>query len=87
LLGRCARQGNPGSAETLISFEKPLIARLFPKWLARLAGEQGLSHPQWLVKFIVLLPQWLEESHQRAQRKEMLQRDARLELESLVAGD
>lgn len=87
LLGRCARQGNPGSAETLISFEKPLIARLFPKWLAKLAGTQGLAHPQWLVKLIVFLPQWLEESHQRAQRKEMLQRDARLELESLVAGD
>ncbi len=87
LLGRCARQGDPGSAETLISFEKPLLTKLYPKWLSMFAGEQGLSQPQWLVRLLVLLPQWLEEAHQRAQRKEMLEQDARLERESLTAGD
>lgn len=87
LLGRCARQGDPGMAETLISFDKPLIARLFPAWLRRCAGEHGLSRPQWLVRLIVLLPQWLEESHQRAQRREMLEQDARLERESLTAAE
>jgi preprotein translocase subunit SecA len=87
LLGRCARQGNPGSAETLISFQKPLIARLFPKWLAYFAGARGLSRPQWLVRLIIRLPQWLEESHQRAQRKQMLEQDARLERATLLMGD
>lgn len=87
LLGRCARQGDPGSAETMISFDKPLIARLFPAWLGRLAGESGWSYPQWLVRLVILLPQWLEESHQRAQRREMLQQDARLEQESFTDGD
>jgi len=84
LLGRCARQGNPGSSETLISFEKPLLAKLYPKWLAAYAGEQGLCRPQWLLRLLVLLPQWLEEAHQRAQRKEMLEQDARLEKESFT---
>ena len=84
LLGRCARQGDPGSAETLISFEKPLLARMFPKWLAVYAGGKGLSNPQWLIRLFVLLPQWLEESHQRAQRREMLAQDARLEREALT---
>jgi preprotein translocase subunit SecA len=84
LLGRCARQGNPGSAQTLISFDKPLIARIFPAWLKRFAGDEGLCHPQWLVRLIVLLPQWLEEAHQRAQRREMKEHDARLERESLT---
>ena len=87
LLGRCARQGNPGSAETLISFDKPLIARVFPKWLKYFAGNNGLSRPQWLVKLIVLIPQWLEESHQRAQRHEMQEQDARMEREALTYSD
>jgi len=91
LLGRCARQGNPGSAETLISFDKPLIARLFPGWfkgwLKRFAGEDGFCYPQWLVKLIVLMPQWLEEAHQRAQRREMKELDARLEREALTYSD
>lgn len=87
LLGRCARQGNPGSAETLISFQKPQIARLFPRWLAHFSGERGLSRPQWLVRLIIWLPQWLEESHQRAQRKQMLEQDARLERATLLMSD
>lgn len=87
LLGRCARQGNRGSAETLISFEKPLLARLYPQWLARIAGGRGLTRPQWLVRLIIHLPQWLEESLQREQRKQMLEQDARLERASLLGGD
>lgn len=87
LLGRCARQGDPGSAETLISFDKPLLARFSPRWLCYLAGESGWSHPQWLVRLVIRLPQWLEEVHQRAQRHEMSRQDAKLEQESFVDGD
>jgi preprotein translocase subunit SecA len=84
LIGRCARQGKPGSAETLISMDKPLIANLFPKWIINLADETGLSRPQWLVKMIVKLPQIREESHQRAQRYEMMLHDARIQQESSI---
>jgi preprotein translocase subunit SecA len=87
LLGRCARQGNPGSAETLISFDKPLIARIFPTWFKGFAGDNGFCYPQWLVRFIILLPQWIEESHQRAQRREMKEQDARQEREALTYTD
>ena len=86
LLGRCARQGNPGSAETLASMDTPLISGLFPERVARLAGAEGLSHPRWLVALILRLPQWLEESRQRAQRHEMMKQDARMERESLIHG-
>ena len=86
LIGRCARQGKPGVAETLISLDAPLIADLYPKiikrWLAKLAGKTGFCTPQWLVKLIVRLPQWLEEAHQRAQRHEMMQHDARIARQS-----
>jgi preprotein translocase subunit SecA len=82
LIGRCARQGKPGVAETLISMDKPLIADLFPKWVIKLAGKSGFSRPQWLVMLVLRLPQWLEEAHQRAQRQEMMQHDARIERQS-----
>lgn len=84
LLGRCARQGNPGSTETLIAMDKPLIANCFPKWLTKLAGERGLSSPQWLVIFILRWPQWREEAHQRAQRHAMMTHDARIERDSFL---
>lgn len=84
LLGRCARQGNPGSAETLIAMDKPLIHNLFPNWVTRLAGKKGLLRPRWLVALILHLPQWLEESQQRAQRYEIMKQDARIESESSI---
>jgi preprotein translocase subunit SecA len=82
LIGRCARQGKPGTAETIISMDKPLIADLYPQWVVRLAGKSGVSRPQWLVMLILRLPQWLEEAHQRAQRQEMMLHDARIERQS-----
>lgn len=84
LIGRCARQGNPGCAETLISMDKPLIVNTFPKFITKLAHKSGLAKPQWLVSIIVRLPQILEESHQRAQRYEMMLNDARIQQESLL---
>jgi preprotein translocase subunit SecA len=84
LLGRCAHQGQPGSAETWVSMDKPLIANFFQKWIVRLAGAEGLLHPPWLVALILRLPQWLEEVQQRAQCQEMMQRVDRLERESLT---
>ncbi|MGZ8982718.1 MAG: preprotein translocase subunit SecA [Methylotenera sp.] len=86
LLGRCARQGNPGSAETLISMDKPLIVNFFPKWIARLASKGGLSQPRWLVMLILSLPQWLEEARLCTQRHEMMKHDARIEREASIPG-
>lgn len=84
LIGRCARQGNPGSAETLLSMDKPLIVNTFPSWLTTLASNTGLVKPKWLVTIIVRLPQIIEESCQRAQRYEMMKSDARIQQESIL---
>ena len=78
LLGRCARQGDPGSVRTLISFEKPLIERLFPASCTRWIGREGLARPAWLVAFIVRLPQIQEERRQRAQRRQLLDHEYRV---------
>ena len=77
LLGRCARRGDPGSAQTLLSLDKPLIARMAPKWLGRAIGARSLERPRWLVRALVRLPQRAEENRQRAQRKQLLERDRR----------
>ena len=86
LLGRCARQGDPGSAETLIALDKPLISHLLPAWLHRCVGQNGLARPAWLVTLIVRVPQILEEQHQRVQRRDLLRQDARSEKELSMGG-
>jgi preprotein translocase subunit SecA len=79
LIGRCARQGDVGSSQTLLALDKPLIARLVPPWIIRRVNRNGFEYPQWLVRSIVRVPQWLEERRQRVQRRELLRHDARLE--------
>ena len=79
LLGRCARQGDPGSAQSLLALDKPMISRLVPAWAARRAGVEGMQRPAWLLNVIVKMPQWLEERRQRAQRRELLKQDLRTE--------
>ena len=86
LVGRCARPGDPGSAETMISLDKPFIARLLPDWLYRCVRHGGMSHPVWLVKLIVRLPQLMEEKNQRVQRRDLLRQDARSERELSIGG-
>ena len=38
LIGRCARHGDPGSAERLLSLDDELLVRRVPAWLRRLAA-------------------------------------------------
>jgi preprotein translocase subunit SecA len=75
LVGRCARRGDPGSAQALLALDQPFIARCAPRFVARAVGEHGLESPQWLVRLLVRLPQRLEEARQRAQRRQLLERD------------
>ena len=75
LIGRCARRGDPGTAETLLAANQPLIAPLFPRWLRRRLPENGLHYPAWVIGLLVRLPQWLEERRQRAARRTTLERD------------
>ena len=86
LVGRCARQGDPGSTETLLSLDQPLISKLIPAWLGRRIGENGLERPTWLVRLAICAPQILEERHQRAQRADLLRHDLRADRELAIGG-
>ena len=76
LTGRCARRGDPGSTEALLSLEHPSVAKYVPQWMRRRVPETGFERPQWLVRLLVNAPQWLEERRGRAQRQELMRRDA-----------
>jgi preprotein translocase subunit SecA len=75
LIGRCARRGDPGSAQTLLALDKPLIARLVPAWFARRMPVGGIDAPQWLVRLLVRAPQVLEENRRKRQRRALLQQE------------
>ncbi len=79
LLGRCARQGDPGTAETLLALDRPRIGRFVPAWLRRAIGPEGVTRPPWLVTLAMRLPQRLEEQAQRGQRWALLEHDRRLD--------
>ncbi len=86
LIGRCARQGDPGSTETLLSLDTPLMSRLLPERVLRLAAHQGPLCLQWLVHLLICVPQLVEEDRQRAQRADLLKHDLRADRELSIGG-
>lgn len=84
LIGRCARQGDPGSAQTFLCLEQPLLKATIPGPLrAFVARNDGVTRPRWLISLISRVPQILEERRQRRQRRDMLKQD--LELDQKLA--
>lgn len=79
LIGRAARQGLPGSVETVLSTEKPVMHQYYPRLLLKLMPKHGLCKPQWLVKLIIQLPQKAAEAEQSAHRMHMMQQDLQQE--------
>ena len=82
LQGRCARQGDPGSVETILSLEDALIARYWPAWARLSVGRclrPGRHLPALLAKLASHLPQIAEERRQRMERKLLLEQDDRAE--------
>ena len=89
LQGRCARQGDPGSVETILSLEDSLIVQFWPRWWrsalrARASGRAAL--PRWAAKLVAWAPQMLEQRRQRAERKLLLEQDRHLERRLSFAG-
>jgi preprotein translocase subunit SecA len=78
LYGRCARQGDPGSAEAFMSLQDENLAVFYPTamlttiaWFCR--DKKPL--PNWLGKIILALPQkWTEHRHYQL-RSQLIQQD------------
>ncbi|MEQ1661563.1 MAG: DEAD/DEAH box helicase [Thiobacillus sp.] len=83
LKGRCARQGNAGSVETLLCLESPLMQRGLPaalqQFAARRAAPASGQLPGWLGSLLALWAQRREESRQQIQRALLLYQDQQLD--------
>lgn len=81
LAGRCARQGDPGSFQALLSLEDEIVSLFLAPgwlWLFRLTGRNGRSLPHWAgCEPIRSTQRKLERSHARA-RRQLLKTDHRL---------
>ena len=82
LYGRCARQGDPGSAEAILSLEDPTLQKYYSAfWLKLLAQLASGSSPipGLLEGLILRLPQHHNEKEQRRIRRHLMQQDRRLQ--------
>jgi len=81
LFGRCARQGDPGSAEAILSLEDEALSGYFGPAMLRLLlalTPAGKAMPLLVSRFILRLPQQKHESRQRRIRKALMKQDKRL---------
>ncbi len=81
LFGRSARQGAPGSYESILSLEDEVIARFFPNALRTLVvvgarGAKPLS--RWRIRMLIALCQSRSERAARFQRRELERMDEQL---------
>ena len=76
--GRAARNGEPGSVDTMLALDMPLFTRRLPGWWHALASDNARM-PGALIRLTASLPQWLEERHQRAQRSALCRLDEQRE--------
>jgi preprotein translocase subunit SecA len=89
LFGRCARQGDPGSAEAILSLEDDVLTCYYPaailRLLQRVAG-RGRVLPSWLCHALLRLPQRRNETRQCRIRKQLMKQDSRLRKTLAFAG-
>jgi preprotein translocase subunit SecA len=84
LVGRCARQGDPGSFECVYSLDDEAAISRLPAWLRRLAGRSGRGplggtlRPAW-TNFLTRWIRSAEESQRRARRRQLVALEDELE--------
>ncbi|TPQ24361.1 DEAD/DEAH box helicase [Methylomonas koyamae] len=81
LYGRCARQGDPGSCEAILSLEDPTLQEFYSSAMLRvLAGWTATAEPlpPFLGKMVLRIPQLVKERQQRLVRKRLMHQDKHL---------
>ena len=83
LIGRCGRQGDPGSADAIVCLRDEVFDRYAPGYLRRLAvrfaASRGGLVPQWLAKLLVIRLQRAAERRGVTLRKGLLDMDEHLD--------
>ena len=89
LSGRCARQGDPGTAQVFMSLEDELIERFVPAWMRRrlkLAIDSGAPGSRQLADKALAYAQRAAERLAIRQRRSVLQMDNQLEEQLSFSG-
>ncbi len=86
LAGRAGRQGDPGSVETLLSVEHPLLRAAIPTWLCKSSLAFASRLPNRVLRWVLSLPQRAEEMRHAAQRRRLIEEDEKLESKLAFAG-
>ena len=82
LYGRCARQGDPGSYQAMVSVDDVAAGRYFGSlmsWLGRYSSSLGLIKAQWIARMLINLSQMITETSYRRLRKAMMKSDQQRE--------
>ena len=83
LVGRCGRQGDPGSAEAMVALDDEVYERYAPGYLLRLARRLGHAGggrvPAWLAGLLVARLQRAAERRGVTLRKSLLDMDEHLD--------
>ena len=89
LVGRAARHGDPGSTETLLSLDDPLLQRCWPRGVLRLAAalSRRQTMPHWLATVLVCGAQRIAEFSDAQLRRRLRQADALAEESYAFAGN
>lgn len=82
LYGRCGRQGEPGSAEAILSLEDPALAEYYSSAMLKLieklcSGSKPLA--DFFGKIVLRLPQQKKENDQSRIRKSLMKQDRHLQ--------
>lgn len=80
LIGRCARQGDPGSAVSILSIEDELVAMYYPpalRWSVDRATARGEPLPSWAGALPIRITQWLLEKRHARIRNDLFKEDGR----------
>ena len=89
LFGRCARQGDPGSYEAIVSLEDDIFRRYVRSPAAALAARYGLQSeplPGWAAYSLKAFAQRLAESANSHMRRSTMEQDKRLDSALAFAG-
>jgi len=81
LYGRCARQGDPGSCEAILSLQDPAIEHFYSSAMLKLFSRfcpEDQPIPDSLGKLILRFPQQQNEKQQRNIRKQLMKQDRHL---------
>jgi preprotein translocase subunit SecA len=81
LYGRCARQGDPGSAEAILSLQDPALEQFYSSAMLKLLtnfcpGSRPI--PNFISKLILRIPQHRNEKEQSQIRKMLMKQDRQL---------